>query len=934
VLAYFLAFGCANEWVALDADGDGWTVGAGDCWDETALHGGLEGSEIHPEAPDVPYDGVDADCAGDDDFDHDGDGYVTSIWVDAVTEGVPSTLPGGDCWDDRDEIEQEFGALPGFPQLAAADVHPGADETWYDGIDANCDGAGDFDQDGDGHASTSYRDGAGSLGDDCFDALADPFENPAALAPADVHPAASDTCYDATDADCDGTSDWDCDGDGFLVDVDCDDTDSDARPGAIEVWYDGVDQDCDGNDADQDHDGYAVDDYAYDVKAPGIDEGDCWDAPELDVLSKNGLPQLQGADVHPFAIETWYDGIDADCDGHSDFDSDFDTYDAAGVEGSSGELDCVDANVAINPGVNENCDTDYDDDCDGDDNDIGADNCSPHFYDDDRDGYGSIAKAASCTCGLAPWDASTSDDCDDTKVSVHPNAIELVGNETDEDCDGQEICYLDADGDLFRTNEPETTISADSDCSDGSEAGVLETDGDCDDADVAINPIADEDCNNGIDENCDASSNDCPSLGELSIEKVAESSLDGAAASGFGHTIATGELGDDSTLDVAITAILSQTVYAFGGPLTVASLSDSLFAITDSGTAGFGDSLAVADLDDALGDDVVIGSPFADSNSGEVFLFSGPVSVNHVAGDADWILTGESNDDQLGVAVATGDWNDDGDADLAIGASTRNTGGSNSGALWIFLGPVDTSDSLNDADATQDGASEDDRAARSLASGDLDADGVDDIAVGVPGSDRGVSDGGGVYVVSGPIADGALDDTATYALYGTVTGSAAGTAVAVPGDLNGDGRPELLVGAPHASSSTGALDAGLAYLVLGDDLATADIEAVASGTMQGATGGLAGSAVGSAGDLDNDGRVDVSIGAPGNSRLAIFYVPPESVINLSDADLVLEGTGDELGTAFASVGHQNEDAIDDLIVGAPGETSGAGAAWILLGAGM
>ena len=300
MLVLFLAFGCANEWHALDADGDGWTVAAGDCWDETAPHGGLEGSEIHPDAPDVPYDGVDADCAGDDDFDHDGDGYVTSIWSDPATEGIPSSLPGGDCWDDRDEIEQEFGALPGFPQLTAAEVHPGAAETWYDGIDADCDGGDDFDQDADGHPSAFHRDGASTLGDDCFDAEGDAFQNPASLAPADVHPDAFDTCYDATDADCDGASDWDCDHDGFLIDADCDDENVEAYPGAIEKWYDGIDQDCDGNDADRDHDGYLELGCAFDVRAPGIAEGDCWDDP-----TRTGIDERPrcAADVHP-ATET------------------------------------------------------------------------------------------------------------------------------------------------------------------------------------------------------------------------------------------------------------------------------------------------------------------------------------------------------------------------------------------------------------------------------------------------------------------------------------------------------------------------------------------------------------------------------------------------------------------------------------------------------
>src|SRR4029434_8559311 len=105
-----------------------------------------------------------------------------------------------------------------------------------------------------------------------YDAEGDDFENPKALPPADVHPDATDICYDYTDADCDGASDWDCDHDGFLVVADCDDKNDDVRPDAIETGYEGIDQDCDVNDADQDEDGYLLEGYAGKVKAPGIAE--------------------------------------------------------------------------------------------------------------------------------------------------------------------------------------------------------------------------------------------------------------------------------------------------------------------------------------------------------------------------------------------------------------------------------------------------------------------------------------------------------------------------------------------------------------------------------------------------------------------------------------------------------------------------------------
>ncbi|MCP4920524.1 MAG: hypothetical protein GY913_26800 [Proteobacteria bacterium] len=109
---------------------------------------------VHPGADEIPYDGLDQDCDGQDLADVDGDGY----------EG-----DGGlDC-DDEDP-----------------DIHPGADEVAKDGIDQDCDGVDDLDGDGDGFDDEAFG------GEDCDD------EDPS------VHPDAHDWMSDGVDADCDG----------------------------------------------------------------------------------------------------------------------------------------------------------------------------------------------------------------------------------------------------------------------------------------------------------------------------------------------------------------------------------------------------------------------------------------------------------------------------------------------------------------------------------------------------------------------------------------------------------------------------------------------------------------------------------------------------------------------------------------------------------
>ncbi len=107
-----------------DADHDG-VADREDCADHDAA--------VHPGAADAWYDGVDADCAGNDDFDADEDGARLEV----------------DC-DDAD------------PTRA-----PGLEETWYDGIDADCAGDSDWDADGDAFTVPGAPDGDPT---DCDDA--------------------------------------------------------------------------------------------------------------------------------------------------------------------------------------------------------------------------------------------------------------------------------------------------------------------------------------------------------------------------------------------------------------------------------------------------------------------------------------------------------------------------------------------------------------------------------------------------------------------------------------------------------------------------------------------------------------------------------------------------------------------------------------------
>ena len=157
--------------------------------------------------------------------DDDNGGAVVSLTGSVITDGdgdghLREEAGGDDCDDDD------------------PDVYPGAPEQYYDGIDADCLGDDDYDQDGDGYQSDVFNDDPGLGGGDCNDTYAD------------MYPGAPDEVYDGIDSDCAGDDDYDYDGDGYAsADYDrgrdCDDFDASVYPGAIEM-LDGDLDDCEG----------------------------------------------------------------------------------------------------------------------------------------------------------------------------------------------------------------------------------------------------------------------------------------------------------------------------------------------------------------------------------------------------------------------------------------------------------------------------------------------------------------------------------------------------------------------------------------------------------------------------------------------------------------------------------------------------------------
>jgi len=288
-------------------------------------------------------------------------------------------------------------------------------------------------------------------------------------------------------------------------------------------------------------------------------------------------------------------------------------------------------------------------------------------------------------------------------------------------------------------------------------------------------------------------------------------------------------------------------------------------------------------------------------------LFLAPPSTAQNAGsELVHRFLGEADHNAMGTSIASAYVDDDKYLDLIVGAHLADPDCiEDAGIVYVYSG--------EDGKKiwSYEGTSIDEYVGSSVARlGDTDGDGYEEFIVGAYGYDIRGNEGGAVYVFS--FASG----NPKFTLYGEAGGDFFGARVSGTGDVNGDGKPDILVGAPLTDHG-GKTDAGTVYVFSGwDGAPITRFDGEGSGDHFGFS-------VAGAGDVDGDGDSDMVVGACYADDGSVTDTGAAYVYTIKTKQLLIKKYGNHEGAHFgwsvAGAGKVNNNALNDVIVGIRGD---------------
>jgi hypothetical protein len=293
-----------------------------------------------------------------------------------------------------------------------------------------------------------------------------------------------------------------------------------------------------------------------------------------------------------------------------------------------------------------------------------------------------------------------------------------------------------------------------------------------------------------------------------------------------------------------------------------------------------GETLASGDLNGDGVADVAIGARNSVGSPGTAFVAFGArknlpssLSLGRLNGTDGFKINGVAAKDDAGASLAFGDINGDGIADLIIGAPAR-TVATGTGAYTLFGSrqswpeTIDLSTLNGTSGFAAKGVTPYDMAGTAVASCDVNGDGISDLVIGAP---QGGANAGAVHVVFGSktfpasVNLSSLDGNNGFSIIGINPGDETGFSLSC-GDFNGDGIPDLIIGARSAPKTTEA-GPGIVYVINGKSHFPATINLLNLGKNEGTrilgtnNGQMLGNSLDTC-DVNADGKIDILIGAP------------------------------------------------------------------------